>query len=162
MAFSYNAPDVAPKGALLERVVRLRGNSDYVEVAYTITPNDPSAGQSYINLSSVALGSMADENATVLRCDRAGDISLRKHTQGSLQGASWVALASRDGKELFGIGWAPGEFAIVEYERKDYSLLLRLMSPPWIPGEKSHTYHVRYLYSSGASGDRVINSLTHW
>jgi hypothetical protein len=155
VSLSYMAPDVAPKGALLERAVRLPGNSDYVEVAYTITPNDTTADQSYINLNSVALGSMEDESATVLRSDR-GQPDLESEPQGNIEGCAWVALASRDGKDFFGIGWGAGDFQRVEYDRRDYSLLLRLVSPPWKPGEKSHSYKVRYLYATDSPEARRL------
>jgi len=157
VAFSYQAPDVAPSGALLERSVRLAGNADYFDVTYKITPNDTESDQGYINLSSVALGSMEGETDTVLRSDASGEAGLRKRTQGSIAGATWVALARRDFSELFGMSWAPGTFEKVGYDRRDFSLLLQPQSPPWKRGEKSHTYRVRYYY--GPDSPQAYESL---
>jgi len=145
--FSYDAPDVAPKGARLERIVRLGGRDRYVEVTYILTPKDPSGGQGYINLNSIALGDMGDENATMLISDRGGNLPPRRRTQGKIDGCKWVAFTSRDGKELFGMSWPFGEFDSVSYDRRDYSLLLGLRSPRWKKDAASHTYHVRYLYA---------------
>ena len=153
VAFSYQAPDVA----LLERSVRLAGNADYFDVTYKITPNDTESDQGYINLSSVALGSMEGETDTVLRSDASGEAGLRKRTQGSIAGATWVALARRDFSELFGMSWAPGTFEKVGYDRRDFSLLLQPQSPPWKRGEKSHTYRVRYYY--GPDSPQAYESL---
>ena len=146
IALSYDAPDVAPRGARLARQVRLSGASDFVDVTYTITPNAAEGEQAYINLNSIALGLMEDENATVLRSDRSGEVSPKKRTKGTIAEAAWVALTSRGGAEFFGMSWMPGSFKNVVYDRRDYSMLLGLESQPWKPGEKSHTYHVRYHY----------------
>ena len=91
---------------------------------------------------------MEDENATVLLGGKGSTVPLRKRTQGTIAGAAWVALASRDGKELFGMSWNPGEFESVGYDRRDYSLLLQLKSPRWKAGAASHSYHIRYHYDS--------------
>jgi len=145
---SYDAPDVAPAGALLERTVRLAGSSRFVAVTYAISPRDRNGDQGYLNLNSVALGSMEDENATVLLGGKGSTMPLKKRTQGTIAGAAWIALASRDGKELFGISWNPGEFESVGYDRRDYSLMLQLQSPRWKAGAASHSYHIRYHYDS--------------
>ena len=148
VVFSYTAPDVAPKGAQISRVVRLGGNDDFVEVAYTIAPHDTEASQGYINLNSIALGSMEDEAATILRTDGSGAAPLKRRTRGTVAGATYVELAARDGGEVFGISWAPGSIEKVTYDRRDYSLLLALESPLWRPGEKSHSLTLRYRYGS--------------
>jgi Glycosyl hydrolases family 35 len=148
VALSYTAPDVAPKGAQISRVVRLGGNDDFVEVTYTIAPHDTEARQGYINLNSIALGSMEDEAATILRSDGSGAAPLKRRTKGSLEGATYVELATRDGTDVFRISWIPGSIEKVTYDRRDYSLLLALESPFWRPGEKSHSLTVRYRYGA--------------
>jgi hypothetical protein len=145
---SYDAPDVAPKGAHLSRTIRLEGNADFVDVRYTIIPREPGGEQRYINLNSVAIGSMDDESSTVLRSDRGPEIGLRKRISGSVEGASWVALASRDGRDFIGMSWAPGAIQAVSYDRRDFSLLLQLISPAWKAEEKSLSYSIRYIYAS--------------
>src|SRR5262245_18253193 len=100
VAFSYTAPDAAPKGAEIARVVRLGGNDDFVEVTYTITPHDTEANQGYINLNSIGLGSMEDEAATILRSDGSGAAPLKRWGKGSLASATYVELAARDGGEV--------------------------------------------------------------
>jgi hypothetical protein len=155
VAFSYTAPDVSPKGAQISRVVRLGGNDDFVEVTYTIAPHDTEANQGYINLNSIALGSMEDETATILRSDGSGVAPLKRRTKGSLEGATYVELGARDGGEVFGISWARGSIEKVTYDRRDYSLVLALESPPWRPGEKSHSLTLRYRYTAQPPGRGV-------
>jgi hypothetical protein len=150
IALSYDARDVAPTGAKLSRRVRLSGSSDFVEVSYTITPNNSEGfnieDQAYINLNSIALGSMEDESATLLRSDRSGEMSPKKRTKGTIADAAWVALTGRGDAGFFGMSWIPGVFKNVHYDRRDYSVRLSLESQPWKSGEKSHTYRVRYHY----------------
>src|SRR5439155_5130880 len=148
VALRYDAPDVAPRGALLERSIRLPAGGDFAEVTYTITPKDAAGDQAYVNFNSVALGSMEDPRATVLRSDRSPETALEKQSEGTIAGCAWVALESRDGREFFGMSWPPGTFERVAYRRRRYSLELRLESPSWRAGEKSHTYRVRYVYAA--------------
>jgi len=136
---------------------RLAENADYFDVMYKITPNDAESDQGYMNLSSVALGSMEDQTETVLRSDVSGELPLKKRTQGQIIGANWVGLARRDAKELFAIAWPPGSFEKVRYDRQNFSLLLQPESAPWKRGEKSHTYRVRYYY--GPDSPQAYESL---
>jgi hypothetical protein len=154
VALHYDAPDVAPSGARLERSVRLASGTDYADVTYTITPHGPAAGQAYVNFNSVAIGSMEDRRATVLRSDKGGEIALDKQGTGTIEGCTWVALEARDSSAMVGMSWLRGTFERVAYRRQAYSLELRLESPVWRVEEKTHTYRVRYLHAPATARAR--------
>jgi hypothetical protein len=100
-----------------------------------------------VNFNSVAIGSMEDPRATVLRSDKGAEIALDKQGTGTIEGCTWVALEARDSSAMVGMSWPRGTFERVAYRRQGYSLELRLESPAWSAEERSHTYRVRYVHA---------------
>ncbi len=156
LKLSYDAPDIYPAGARIERAVVLQAGEQYVTVDYRITPNAGTADgrQAFWTASSIIAGD------PVLKVSRfvtgAGGFEFAAMKNRVLDGASgWLAVPI-DAQTTFGLFWREEEVEVSEVEMKEFSSILNLKFKPLSQAE---TYSYRVAYSLGALRPDQFSSL---
>ena len=147
--FAYEAPDVYPAGARIERIITLKAGEEFFTVDYRITPKASSNGsgnfkQAFWSASSIAVGDPANKARKFLSANGAFDFAVAK-TRALNVASGWVAAAI-DGQNTFGVLWRDAEVSTAEIEMKEFSSFVNVKFAPFAIGatEQTHTYRLAF------------------
>lgn len=142
---AYDAPDVHPAGARIERTITLHAADAFFLTDYRITPNPGTANgkQAFWSASSIPLGDPLVRGRRFVASDGPFDFMNLKTRAIDVQ-AGWLgAQIAQD--SLFAILWRPAEVRAAEVEMKDFSSLLNVKFAPF-PADAPQAYRlVTYL-----------------
>lgn len=143
LKLSYDAPDIYPSGARIERTITLKGGEEFFTVDYRVTPKVADGKQAFWSASSIIVGDPANQARRFVVADGAFDFAMSKTRE--LNGG-WLA-APVGGQATFGIFWREAEVAAAEVEMKDFSSLVNLKFNPFVSTE-SHSYRLAIYFGS--------------
>lgn len=167
LVMDYDAPDVLPAGATIEKKIQLEGK-DAIRADYQVALASPASGasfphpQSFVVENSVAVsaGSSKDEQTRFcwlpVKTDPAASPASAKesapksapHCEAFVPGGNPISVPvgvnrveiRTPGRAALAIEWNSGDLFI---EPKIYSALLKLQFPPLTPGGPANDYTVR-------------------
>ena len=138
---AFDAPDVHPAGARIERTITLHAGDDFFVTDYRVTPSAGTANgkQAFWAASSIPLGPgmrfAAPEGAVEFAAAKTRSLDPQ---------AGWLA-AQLAPDRLLALLWRPADVQTAEIEMKDFSSLLNVKFVPF-PAAAPQTYRlVTYL-----------------
>jgi hypothetical protein len=147
LSLSYDAPDVYPAGARIERAITLNAGDEFFTVDYRITPDAKTAdgAQAFWSSSSIVAGDPALTARRFVASGGAFDFAAT--TSRSLDASSgWVAAQVSD-RETFGVLWLDGQVGAAEVEMKDFSSFVNLKFKPFANAE-AHAYRLAFYFGA--------------
>jgi hypothetical protein len=129
LSLSYDAPDVYPAGARVERVIALKAGEECFTVDYRVTLKMADGKQAFWSSNSIAIGDPVTQARRFVTADGSFDFAAAKRR--ALSAASgWVA-AQISPTETFALLWRPDEVNEAEVEMKDFSSLVNIKFKPF-------------------------------
>ncbi|MGE3439285.1 MAG: beta-galactosidase [Blastocatellales bacterium] len=141
LALSYDAPDVYPAGARIERVVTLNAGAEHFTVDYTITPKTADGKQAFWASNSIAIGDPVIKARRFVETGGPFDFAAMK-TRALNVASGWVAAQISDA-ETFAVLWRPDDVNIAEVEMKDFSSFVNVKFKPFVRAE-AYTYRLAF------------------
>lgn len=143
LKLSYDAPDVYPAGAHIERTITLKANEEFFSVDYRVTPKIANGKQAFWSASSIVIGDPSAQGRKLVAANGAFDFAAAKTR--ALNGG-WLAAAV-DAQSTFGVFWREAETETAEVEMKDFSSLVNLKFKPF-SSPTEHTYRLAFYFGS--------------
>ncbi len=143
LKLSYDAPDVFPSGAHIERTITLKGGEEFFTVDYRVTPKVANSKQAFWSASSIAVGDPANQARKFSASEGSFDFAANKIRE--VKGG-WLA-APIGGQNTFGIFWREAETETVEVEMKDFSSLVNLKFKPFASATE-HSYRLAFYFGA--------------
>ncbi len=140
---AYDAPDVYPTGARIERIITLKANEEFFTVDYRVTPKTADGKQAFWSASSIVIGDPSQQSRKLVAANGVFDFATQKTR--ALNGG-WLA-ASVDAQNTFGVFWREAETETAEVEMKDFSSLVNLKFKPFT-SPAPHTYRVAFYFGA--------------
>ena len=147
LALSYDAPDVYPAGARIERAVVLNAGAEYFIVDYRVTPSPQviDGKQAFWSSNSIAVGDPINKARRFVAADGPFDFASMKARSLNVS-SGWIAAQISD-KETFGVLWREKEVSAAEVEMKDFSALVNLKFKPFVNAE-AHVFRLAFYFGS--------------
>lgn len=143
LKLGYDAPDVFPSGARIERTITLKAGEEFFTVDYRVTPKAADGKQAFWSASSIVVGDPANQARRFVTAGGAFEFAAAKTRA---LNAGWLA-APVGGRNTFGIFWRETEIATAEVEMKDFSSLVNLKFKPFVSTE-SHSYRLALYFGA--------------
>ncbi len=149
LKLTYNATEVYPTGARIERNISLQGGEEFFTVEYRITPNEKTVDgkQAFWAASSIVVGDPANQARRFLSEGGSFDFSALK-TQSLSASKDWLA-APLSPENTFALVWRAEEVQTAEVEMKEFSSLLNLKFKPFAK-TGAQLYRVACYFGSAA------------
>ncbi|MEO6723828.1 MAG: beta-galactosidase [Blastocatellia bacterium] len=129
LKLAYDAPDVYPAGARIQRTITLKAGEEFFTVDYQITPKVADGKQAFWSATSIAVGDPLNKARKFVAADGTFDFAAMK-TRVLNAGSGWMA-APVDNQSTFGILWRAAEVNTAEIEMKDFSSFVNLKFKPF-------------------------------
>ena len=141
LRLSFDAPDVYPDGAHIERIIVLEGGADFFTVDYLVTPRTPDGVQALWSANSLAVG---DPVLQTKRWQAAGGefAFAAAQTKALDVNSGWVA-APLNANATLAVLWRASEVQTAEVEMKDFSSFVNLKFKPFAT-RAPHAYRVAF------------------
>ncbi|MDX2040820.1 MAG: beta-galactosidase [Acidobacteriota bacterium] len=143
LKLSYDAPDVFPSGARIERTIALKAGEEFFTVDYRVTPKASDGKQAFWSASSIVVGDPANQARKFLASEGAFEFAAMKTRE--VKGG-WLA-APLDGQTTFGVFWREAEVQTAEVEMKDFSSLVNLKFKPFASATE-HSYRLAFYFGA--------------
>lgn len=159
LSLSYDAPDVYPSGARIERVITLNAGDEHFTVDYNIAPKTADGKQAFWSSSSIAIGDPISKARSFIAADGAFDFAAAK-TRALNVSSGWVA-AQASASETFAVLWRPDEVSAAEVEMKDFSSFVNVKFKPFA-NAGAHAYRLAFYFGAlkaeqvAASRSRIL------
>jgi hypothetical protein len=145
LSLSYDAPDVHPAGARIERVITLDAGDEHFTVDYRVTPKTADGKQAFWSSNSIAIGDPVNKARSFVAADGAFDFVASK-TRVLNTASGWVA-AQASATETFAVLWRPDEVNAAEVEMKDFSSFVNVKFKPFA-NAAAHAYRLAFYFGA--------------
>jgi hypothetical protein len=143
LRLTYDAPDVYPAGARIERTVTLKAGEEFFAVDYQVSPKSADGKQAFWSANSIIVGDPNGKARKFVAADGAFDFApMKSRALGA--GGGWLA-APVDNQSTFGVLWRQTEVETAEIEMKDFSSLINLKFKPFASAT-AHTYRLVFYF----------------
>jgi len=142
---AYDAPDVYPAGARIERTITLKAGEEFFTVDYRVTPKVADGKQAFWSATSISVGDPMNKARKFVAADGAFDFAAAK-MRGLNVASGWMA-ALVENQSTFGVLWRETEVATAEVEMKEFSSFVNVKFKPFPSAE---TYSYRLVFYLGA------------
>ncbi|MBS1788868.1 MAG: beta-galactosidase [Acidobacteria bacterium] len=139
LKLAYDATDVYPAGARIERIITLKANQEFFTVDYRVTPKVADGKQAFWSASSIVVGDPNNQARKFVSANGAFNFAATRILP--LRGG-WLA-APIDGQTTLGIFWREPETAVAELDMKDFSTLVNIKFNPFASAT-DHTYRLAF------------------
>lgn len=143
LKLSYDAPDVYPAGARIERTITIKAGEEFFTVDYRVTPKAADGKQAFWSASSIVIGDPNNQSRKFIAANGGFDFAAAKTR--ALNGG-WLA-APVGGQNTFAIFWRESEVATAEVEMKDFSSLVNMKFKPFASTE-AHSYRLAFYFGA--------------
>ncbi|HQR33666.1 MAG TPA: beta-galactosidase [Blastocatellia bacterium] len=143
LKLAYDAPDVYPAGAHIERTITLKANEEFFTVDYRVTPKVADGKQAFWSAGSIVIGDPNSSSKKFVTATGAFDFAATKTR--TLSGG-WLA-APLDEQNSFGVFWREAETETAEVEMKDFSSLLNIKFKPFASAT-AHAYRLAFYFGA--------------
>jgi hypothetical protein len=145
LSLSYDAPDVYPAGARIERVITLNAGDEHFTVDYRVTPKTADGKQAFWSSNSIAIGDPVNKAGSFAAADGPFDFAAAK-TRALNVSNGWVA-AKVSASETFAVLWRPDEVNAAEIEMKDFSSFVNVKFKPFA-NAAAHAYRLAFYFGA--------------
>ncbi len=145
LSLSYDAPDVYPAGARVERVITLNAGDEHFTVDYRVTPKTADSKQAFWSSSSIAIGDPVNKARSFVAADGPFDFAASK-TRALNVSSGWVA-ARVSASETFAVLWRPDEVNVAEIEMKDFSSFVNVKFKSFA-NAGAHAYRLAFYFGT--------------
>lgn len=149
LKLDYEATDVYPAGARIERRITLKAGEEFFTVDYRIIPKIADGKQAFWSASSIVTGDPAIQSKRFFSAD--GGFNFDKAKTRALNAASGWMAAAIDDQRIFAVLWRDSEVETSEVEMKDFSSLINLKFKPFAAQTASgqtHSYRLAFYFGS--------------
>lgn len=159
LKLAYDAPEVYPAGARIERIITLKANEEFFTVDYRVTPKVADGKQAFWSASSIVIGDPNNQARKFVSSTGAFNFAAAKIHPLS---GGWLS-APIDGQTTFGIFWREPEAETADVEMKDFSSLVNIKFKPFT-STTAHTYRLAVYWGAlapervAAERTRLLNS----
>ncbi len=143
LKLAFDAPDVYPAGARIERTITLKANEEFFTVDYRVTPKVADGKQAFWSASSIVIGDPSIQVRKLVAANGAFDFAASKTR---MLNGGWLA-APVNGQNTFGVFWREAEAETAEVEMKDFSSLVNLKFKPFSSAAE-HAYRLAFYFGS--------------
>jgi hypothetical protein len=147
LTLSYDAQDIYPAGARIERAITLNAGDEFFTVDYRVSPKPQTVNgrQAFWSSNSIVIGDPMGKARRFIASD--GPFDFAPMTARSLNvSTGWLAAQISD-QETFGVLWREVEVNAAEVEMKDFSSFVNLKFKPFANAE-AHTYRLAYYFGA--------------
>ncbi|HEX8998327.1 MAG TPA: beta-galactosidase [Blastocatellia bacterium] len=150
LKLAYNAPEVYPAGAFIERSIVLQGGEEFFTVEYRITPGEKTVDgkQAFWTADSIVVGDPANQARRFLTEGNGFDFAATRTRALPIAGG-WLA-APLSPENTFALLWRADEVQTAEVEMKEFSSLLNVKFKPFTKPEPQ-VYRLAYYFGSASS-----------
>jgi hypothetical protein len=144
---SYDAPEIYPAGARIERTIELKAGEEFFTVDYRITPHPKTVNgkQAFWSANSIAVGGSVNKAGRFVSGVNEFDfVASSAKTLNVPDG--WV-VAPLSEKNTFAVLWRADEVNTAEIEMKEFSSFINLKFKPFASSEPQ-SYRLVYYFGS--------------
>jgi hypothetical protein len=145
LKLAYDAPDVYPAGARIERTITLKAGQEFFTVDYAVTPKVADGKQAFWSATSITVGDPLNKARRFVTSDGAFDFAAMK-TRALNAASGWLA-APLDNQSTFGVLWREAEVSTAEIEMKEFSSLVNMKFKSFIPNAMT-TYRLVFYFGA--------------
>ncbi len=147
LKISYDAPEIYPAGARIERHLVLKAGDEFFTVDYLVTPNSKSVNgrQAFWSSNSIVVGDPANKARRFVSAGNAFDFVAASAKSLNVPDG-WVAAPIAE-KITFAILWRADEVNTAEIEMKEFSSFINVKFKPFASAEPQ-TYRLVYYLGS--------------
>ncbi len=149
LKLDYDATDVYPAGARIERRITLKAGEEFFTVDYRVTPKVADGKQAFWSASSIVTGDPAIQSKRFFSAE--GGFNFDKAKTRALNAAAGWLAAAVDGQTTFAVLWRDSEVEISEVEMKDFSSLINLKFKPFAAQSangRPHSYRLAFYFGA--------------
>ncbi|MGE0885106.1 MAG: beta-galactosidase [Blastocatellales bacterium] len=149
LKLDYEATDVYPAGARIERRIALKAGDEFFTVDYRVTPKIADGKQAFWSASSIVIGDPAIQSKRFFSAD--GGFNFDKARTRALSAASGWLAAAVDAQTTFAVLWRDSEVETSEVEMKDFSSLINLKFKAFAAqtaNGQTHSYRLAFYFGS--------------
>ncbi len=147
LTLRYDAPDIYPAGASIERAVVLNAGDEFLTVDYRVTPKTQTVDrkQAFWSSNSIVAGDPLNKARRFVSPDGSFDFASMK-TRSLNVSSGWIATHFSE-NETFGVLWRTSEVNAVEVDMKDFSSFVNVKFNPFT-STSSHTYRLAFYFGA--------------